>query len=266
MTKNTDRKNSTLKKTLFILLIALGTVLIAATCISFYISRNVTLGTMLPGAAGLVIAAWAILRLKLARPVIPSKPWRIVVTVVVCIGILSFVVVEAIIIAYACADTADKDADCVIVLGCGVFPDGRLTLTLQNRLDAAYDYLITHEDVLCVVSGGQAPDEPVPEADAMKEYLIGRGIDEQRILAEPESVDTKQNIANSMALIRQCVPDVKTAAIVTSDFHVFRAVLIARNSDVDAFGLAAPTPWYIAVNCYMREYVGVFYTLLCQRG
>jgi uncharacterized SAM-binding protein YcdF (DUF218 family) len=52
--------------------------------------------------------------------------------------------------------------------------------------------------------------------------------------------------------------------IVTSDFHVFRSLMIAENQGIDAYGIPAPTPWYVAINCYMREYLGVVNTLLFQ--
>ncbi|MDD5017455.1 MAG: YdcF family protein [Eubacteriales bacterium] len=253
-----------LKKTFYVLLIILGVLGIAATMTAFFVSTGITIGTWLPGAAGIVIAAYGLIHLKRPGPVIRQRALRIIVTVIVCIGILSFVVIEALIIAGAGADIQQKEADYVIVLGCGIFPDGSLTRTLKNRLDTAYEYLTEYEEALCVVSGGQGPTEPVPEAEAMRDYLVALGIDEDRITIEPKSTSTKENLSFSANIMRQEYPDLKTAAVVTSDFHIFRAVMIAKNCGIDAFGLAAPTPWYTVINNYMREYVGVINTVLFQ--
>ena len=250
-----------LKKLLFIFLIILSTVLIAATCISYSVSHSITIGTMLPGAAGIVLAVYSVLRLSRPGPLIKPKVLRIIVTVIICIGMISFVAIESVIIAWAVAETPQKETDYAIVLGCGIFPDGQLTLTLKNRLDTAYAYLTKHEDALCVVSGGQGLDEPMPEAEAMRDYLLTCGIDEDRIIVEPASTSTEENILFSKGMVNQEYSQMQTAAIITSDFHVFRAVMIAKKYGVDAFGIAAPTPWYVVINCYMREYVGVVNTL-----
>ena len=254
-----------LKKAFFILLIILGIAGIAASITSLFVSTKITLGTILPGAAGIVIGAYGILHLKRPGTIFKIKALRIVITVIVCIGLLSFVVVEALIIAGSQTDIEDVEAEYVIVLGCGIHTDGRLTLTLKNRLDTAYAYLLAHEDVICVVSGGQGQNEPVPEGEAMRDYLISLGIDEDRILVEPQSTNTKENISLSVDIMQQAYPEKQqTAVIVTSSFHVFRAVMIAKNCGIDAYGLGTPTPWYTAVNNYMREYVGVIHTALFE--
>jgi uncharacterized SAM-binding protein YcdF (DUF218 family) len=177
---------------------------------------------------------------------------------------LTFVLVEMFIYAWAEHSPTEKNLDYIIVLGCGIFSDGSLTRTLQNRLDTAYDYLIAHEDVPCVVSGGQGPDEPMPEAEAMMDYLVSRGIEPARIVAEPASTSTYENLAFSKTMMQQSVSDTGRVGIVTSDFHVFRSLMIAENQGIDAYGIPAPTPWYVAINCYMREYLGVVNTLLFQ--
>ena len=120
-----------------------------------------------------------------------------------------------------------EDAGFVIVLGCGIFPDGQLTLSLKNRLDAAYDYLKEHEGSLCIVSGGQGANEPVPEAQAMSAYLRSRGIHPDRILMEDRSDSTLRNLMYSREIMARYPMQPQTAAIVTSDFHVFRALMLA---------------------------------------
>ncbi len=246
-----------LKKIFYIATVALGIVGVAATIVAALVSTGISTGVVLPGLAGAVLIAWGLKHILRPGPVISIKWLRIAVTVIICIGLLSFIVVETMIIAFPGGDTP-KGVDFVIVPGCGIFPDGRLTLTLTNRLDAARGYLLENDGAVCIVSGGQGRREPTTEAEAMKSYLVSRGIDSSRIALEDNSYDTQDNMAQSSALMNNMFPGrQKTAVVATSAFHVMRAVTLARNNGIEAYGISAPTPWYIAINDYMREYIGV---------
>lgn len=247
-----------LKRIFYWALIVLGGLGIAATLNAALVSTGVRIGTLLPGCAGVVFIAYALV--KLLRPgfIIKQRALRIIVTATVCVGILSFAAVETLLIVSANGYRPDREVSFVIVPGCGIFEDGRLTLTLKQRLNTAYDYLSGHEDAVCIVSGGQGEREPVPEADAMKEYLVSRGIDASRIATEPDSHDTKQNMKFSAGLMKSRFPGREMSAVViTSGFHMFRSVTLARNNGIKAYGIPAPTPWYMVLNDYMREFIGV---------
>lgn len=252
-----------LKKIFYIALIVVGVLGILNTIFIIPVSSSISIGTLLPAMAGVVLAAYGLIKILRPGPIIPNKILRIVVTVCVVIGIISFAVIETLIVASAVSSDDDKEANFVIVLGCGIFKDGSLTLTLQNRLDAACDYLEIHEDTICIVSGGQGGHEPRPEGEAMKDYLISKGLDESRILVEARSTSTEENIKFSMELMDKGYPNLeKTAAIVTSDFHVFRSVMIAKDNGLNAFAIPCPTPFYVVANCYMREYLAIINTFL----
>ena len=156
------------------------------------------------------------------------------------------------------AKRADKvDADALIVLGAAVHGD-RVTWVLSNRLDTAADYLAAHPDTVCVVSGGRGDGESVTEASAMRKYLVERkGIDPDRILIEDRATSTLENFEFSKTLIEERLgPDAKIA-FVTTDFHVFRASRVAKKAGIDAVGIAAPDVWYIRLNNFFRECVGI---------
>lgn len=89
--------------------------------------------------------------------------------------------------------------DAIIVLGAQVKADGTLSVQLQWRLDAAYDAWEA-SPCLVVTCGAQGADEPAPEGQVMREYLIGRGIPEWQVLADTDSYNTRQNIENAAAL------------------------------------------------------------------
>jgi uncharacterized SAM-binding protein YcdF (DUF218 family) len=147
--------------------------------------------------------------------------------------------------------------DVLIVLGAALHGD-RVTWVLSNRLDTAAAYLTAHPETTVIVSGGQGSGEDIPEAAGMQRYLIERcGIDPDRILVEDRSTSTLENFAFSKALIERELGADKKIAFVTTDFHVFRAGRVARTAGLTAPGIAAPDVWYIRINNFMRECVGI---------
>ncbi len=153
------------------------------------------------------------------------------------------------------------DRDYLIVLGCGIRRDGTPTPLLRGRLDLALEFerrqiQETGKVPKFVVSGGRGPDEPRPEADAMADYLLSRGIPEERILREDRSGDTAENMRFSAALILAESPEAKVAYF-TTNYHVFRAGIRAREASLPAVGMGAPTKWYFWPNAAVREFIGL---------
>lgn len=154
-------------------------------------------------------------------------------------------------------DAPQSSSTTLVVLGCKV-KDGRPSLMLKRRLDTAYDYLSEHEDVKAVVSGGQGEDEALSEAQCMRDYLVARGIDSERIFMEDKSVNTEENLRFSEKLIKDSslCGDV---TIVTDGFHQLRADLIARKLGMDARNISAHTPYWLLPTYWVREWFGVVY-------
>ena len=168
-----------------------------------------------------------------------------------------FLLVMGILMGTASKRADEVDADAVIVLGAAVHGD-RVTWVLSNRLDTAADYLEAHPNAICVVSGGKGSGETVSEASAMQKYLVERkGIAPERILMEDRAASTKENFQFSKALIEDRLGESAKIAFVTTDFHVFRAGRVAKKLGIDAAGLAAPDVWYIRINNFLRESVGI---------
>ena len=153
------------------------------------------------------------------------------------------------------------DYDALIVLGAAVHGD-RVTWVLSNRLDTAYDYAAAHPNTTLVVSGGQGDGESVTEASAMAGYLVRRGIDQSRILQEDKATSTAENFAFSKAIIDEQLGKDATIGFVTTRFHVYRAGRVALKGGIPARGLGAPDVWYLAINNFLRECVGIcWYTV-----
>ena len=174
---------------------------------------------------------------------------------------------ECMIVGAIIADTIaaryrpEEDKDFLIVLGCGLKKDGAPTPLLRGRLDLALSFYRdqlahTGKKARFVVSGGQGPDEIRPEAEAMREYLVAQGISGGDILVEDRSGDTAENMRFSKALIDAAQPDARVAFF-TTNYHVFRAGLKARQAKLRAVGMGAPTRWYFWPNAAVREFVGL---------
>ena len=170
------------------------------------------------------------------------QPARLAICAVCVAGLLAVGALSALIVTTA-ASTPPAGLDCLVVLGAGLRPDGTPTETLRYRLDAAFDYLEENPETTCVVSGGQGFGESRTEADAMAEYLVGRGLDVARVTKEELSTTTAENIRNSAGLLAPGA----SVAVVTNDFHLYRALRIAHENGLpEAYGLAARTnPLYL---------------------
>ena len=146
----------------------------------------------------------------------------------------------------------------VVVLGAHVNADGVPSLMLRRRLDVAYTYLIENPEAVCVVTGGQGADEPVPEAHAMRDYLLARGIAPQRILVEDKSTSTRDNFRFAAVL---CSADPPAEVIVVTDsFHQMRASIFARSAfpvSERFYALSSYTPWGLMPSYWVRDMLGI---------
>lgn len=147
-----------------------------------------------------------------------------------------------------------KEADWLIVLGAQV-RGKRITNSLQRRLDKAVEYLKQNTATKVVVSGGQGPGEEISEAEAMAEYLIQQGIDPIKICKEDQSTSTWENFVMSGKYIDK---QEETVGIVSNDFHIYRALLIAKKSGYRSiFAVPASTNPVFQLNYLVREFFAV---------
>jgi len=143
----------------------------------------------------------------------------------------------------------------MLILGAYVSQDGP-SVTLQGRLEAGVEYAAAHPDVRIIVSGGQGLDEPVSEASAMRDFLVSRGIDEKRIILEEYSHNTLENMKNTYAKL-DAGGGSYPIVVVTSEFHILRASMIARRVGFEPYFIAAKTPLGLLPGNYSREFFGM---------
>lgn len=207
-------------------------------------------------AVWFLLAAFFLICALLARfgwPAWVPVFWRRALYVAVAAGVALLLFVEGLVLSHF-RESGSPGLDYVIVLGAQVRETGP-TVVLRWRLDTAYDYLVANPDTVCIVSGGQGENEPRPEADVMRDYLVGYGIAPERILVENESRNTIENIRNSMKLID---PGRDRVGIVTNDFHMFRACAIAKKQGIrNTQGISAHSLMLFLPNNMLREFAGV---------
>jgi uncharacterized SAM-binding protein YcdF (DUF218 family) len=154
-----------------------------------------------------------------------------------------------------------RDVDFVVVLGSGLTGGSRVPPLLASRLDRGRALYASQaargNPPVMITSGGQGPRERLPEARAMADYLIQRGIPGDRVVCEERSRNTEQNLRFSKAIMRERIPGCR-CVVVTSNFHVFRAAITARRTGVNGQVVGSPTAAYFWPTATIREFAAVF--------
>lgn len=158
-----------------------------------------------------------------------------------------------------------KENSTAIVLGAQV-KYGRPSVLLQQRINAAFDYLNENKNAKAVVTGGQGSDEALSEGQCMYDTLVDMGIDKESIFIEEKAENTQENIKYSYDIIEKENLN-KSLAIVTDSYHQLRARLIANkqniNSDIGAINTENTFIGYITYPTYfVREWIAIPVELL----
>lgn len=175
---------------------------------------------------------------------------------------LSFVLIQGMIVAGERTDPQVYEADFILVLGARIYDD-RPSAALASRLDTAADLLLQNPDASLVLCGGQGPDEIMPEAHMMQQYLIARGVPAHRLLIEDQSHNTIANIAYARDKFDLTH---KKTAVVTNEFHLARARRLMQQAGLHPYGAPAPTPYRtVRAVSHLREYCSTLGLILTAR-
>ena len=230
----------------------LGVVLIVETLIISTLS-NYNLGVILPAFFGVPLVFVALVLPHMGHGFLAFLKWLIVGCYAVAFAIFA---VCGFLMVRASSEGAHTEADAIIVLGAAVHGD-KVTWVLENRLNTAIEYLEAHPEAICVVSGGQGAGESVTEGSAMKQYMEEHGVDASRVFAEEQAKNTKENFVNSKKIIDQVLGENARIAFVTTNFHVYRAGQVAKELGMQVVGIPADDVWYLRLNNFLRECVGI---------
>lgn len=125
------------------------------------------------------------------------------------------------------------DAQCIIVLGCGILPDGGLSRMLKDRMDTA---IALYEEGVApkLLLSGDHGTIGYDEVNAMRQYAINHGIPEEDIFMDHAGFSTYETMYRA-----EDVFDVDKAIVVTQQYHLYRAVYNAEVLGIDARGVSA---------------------------
>ncbi|MGC5397697.1 YdcF family protein [Streptomyces sp. DT20] len=250
-----------------VLLVAVGIAILAW----FLISNGVTmvrkegrspanLLSLLTGLALVVLLALMITALILENVTLVV----VTGTVLALAGYIAFLFVCFVVYAFLYGRLhIHRKADYVVVLGAGLINGTRVSPLLAGRLErarAVHTRLTARgRQPVLLASGGQGPDEGLPESHAMAEYLIERGFPAALIEREDRSTTTEQNLRYSKSIMEKAHPDYK-CVVVTNNYHVFRAAVTARREGVRGHVVGSPTAAYFWPSAMIREFVAILRT------
>lgn len=232
--------------------------ILGAVLIGYIIAINIMSGVRVAFSlpiiiVGIILIIYHFIKKRINESKVLIKGFQFI-KMFLCIGLIWFLAMEAVIISYP--KHSEKKADYILVLGAGL--NGTIpTEILRGRLDIAIECIEKNDEGYIVVSGGQGEDEGLPEANAMSKYLQDKGIDKEKIIIEDESRNTNQNFKFSKKKIEEHshkpLKEINVK-IVTTDFHAFRSSILAkRNGYVNINNYSSDTVWYLIPVTYTRE-------------
>jgi len=155
----------------------------------------------------------------------------------------------------------EPDKDFIIILGCWFRRDGTLPPLIRGRVERALTFwrhqkAKTGKTACFIPSGGQGKNETMPEAEAMRRYLLSHGVPDSMIIPETRSRNTYENMEFSRDIIRSVDRDA-SVVYATTNYHVFRSGVWAGLAGLPAEGIGGRTKWWFWPNAFMRECAGL---------
>lgn len=183
---------------------------------------------------------------------------RIILYAVLTVGIIA-AGITSVFILRAAHPSELPTCRYVIVLGAGV-NGTEPSLTLQERINAAYTYLSKNPEAIAVLSGGQGANEDITESACMYRELTEMGIRPEQLTIEDQSASTIENLRLSLDTVEaETGFRPNRVAVISSEYHLFRATQFAKDLGVEAVGIPAKTTWFpLRLNYYLREITAVW--------
>ena len=135
-------------------------------------------------------------------------------------------------------DVPSKDLDCILVLGCGVDAQGRPKPMLHDRMTVAVElYEKGWADTLLLTGDNSGPD--YNEVGAMETFALDHGVPAEALLLDNEGFNTDASIRRARDVF-----GMEQVVIVTQEYHLFRALLLAESYGLEASGVSATLRTY----------------------
>ena len=184
-------------------------------------------------------------------------------------------------------DTVDQNYDYIIVFGAGT-SEGK-TEIINSRIDKAVEYSKIYPRCKFVLTGAKGGNELIEEALYMRNYMAERGVDDKKILIDVRSINTYENIVNSLELIKQDVIrrnareniitrpfrsdrkdyfdlDFLNIGLMSSDFHLTRINMMAKKVGIHKpYDILCETKNLYKPYLYVREDLSLFKALVLNQ-
>lgn len=142
-----------------------------------------------------------------------------------------------------------KDVDCILVLGSSVQPNGTLNRVVRERVDTALTLYENGVSDRLLMSGDHGRVN-YDEVNAMKQYCVDKGVDPDIIFLDHAGFNTYDSIYRAKAIF-----GVQKMVIVSQEYHLYRAVYIANELGIEAYGVAAEQQASTTLITNLRESV-----------
>lgn len=140
-----------------------------------------------------------------------------------------------------------KDSDSIIVLGAGIKNDGTPTDILKDRLETSIEVCEKSGNKTFILTGDHSRED-YDEVRAMKNYVMENDIDEDKIFMDHAGFSTYESMYRAKKIF-----DVKKAIIVTNEYHLPRAIYIARKLGIEAYGVPSDKRGYMFMGSYKKR-------------
>ena len=215
---------------------------------------------ILAGEAVFIAGIVRVITTNEVQPLLIPKAFLPVTLAVFCVSVIYGSVSFLIFMIYTLflqIVPRKRDFDYVIIHGAGLLGGNRVSKLLSDRLDKAVEvYHMDPTPPVLIPSGGQGADETVPEAIAMKDYLLSRGIPEKDIVPEDRSSTTLENLRFSKNILDR-FEGRKYTALVSSNYHVYRALRYCREVGLECTGIGSHVAFYYWPSALIREYIAI---------
>lgn len=171
------------------------------------------------------------------------------------------IILSAFMVQAAYFKKPEKDAKIAILLGSKVI-GSKPSIMLTERINTAYKLLKENKDLKIIVSGGQGEYEDISEAQCMKETLVKKGIDSNRIIMEDKSTNTEENIKFSKEYVLKF--NTNDIVIISDAFHQLRAHKIAEKENLNPYSYSTNTQFWLLPTYWVREWFGLMEQMLLR--
>jgi vancomycin permeability regulator SanA len=131
------------------------------------------------------------------------------------------------------------DVDCILVLGCLVKNDGVPSDMLHDRLRQSVELYQLGAAPKLLMTGDHGT-AGYDEVDAMKTYAVNAGIAPEDVFMDHAGFSTYESMYRAKEIF-----GAKKIIIVTQEYHLYRAIYIARSLGIDAYGVTSDYNWYL---------------------